>query len=579
MRRRPALLGTALISLVMPALMPPAQARPSHVAAAKPPVSPPVPVNAGAYLTAVVATLTGDMEEAARSYRTALETDPQNTDLLRRALVYSIFAGDPVVVPLAEQHLRKENGHSLIAAMVLGNDAAKRGAWKDAISRYRMVPDTGFYDLLTPLLDAWCRAGAGEGAAAIADLNRMAASRPPVATFYLTHAALIAGYSNLTSSAGELLTRAAAASSGDDLLLTRTRAAWLWKDGRRDEARELIRKVVASDPVFALSGSDLQATISIPPVTTPQQGLAHAYLVIAFLLFEEARHAPQPAISQGAEDASFFMLHLALSLDPDLTIARLRLAEVENDRKHPEEALAILRASDPKSPFARVVRFRIALLETRAGQQDAAVKELQSIVAEVPDQILPLRVLASLQAEQKNYPDAVKTWTQAIDLARRQNVRDWVLYFGRAAAFEAQGKWAEAEADLQKARTFAPDEPMILNFLGYGWIQRGQHREEAVRLLRRAMMLDPDDVAIRDSLGWALVETGDIANGTRLLEEAVEKEPLDAEMNYHLGVAYWRAGRHVEAIDQWDVALQQKPDPEVEKKIRKALSDAGSKAH
>src|SRR5690606_5409856 len=138
--------------------------------------------------------------------------------------------------------------------------------------------------------------------------------------------------------------------------------------------------------------------------------------------------------------------------------------------------------------------------------------------------------------------------------------QNWRLHFARAAARDSLGRWGDAEADLRQALALAPDQPDVMNYLGYTWVDRGENLQEGMALIRRAAELRPSSGAIVDSLGWAHYRLGDYRQAVLFLERAVELEPGSATLNDHLGDAYWRLGRRTEARFQWRRALTQQPD-------------------
>ena len=119
---------------------------------------------------------------------------------------------------------------------------------------------------------------------------------------------------------------------------------------------------------------------------------------------------------------------------------------------------------------------------------------------------------------------------------------------------------AEAEADMKKALELFPDQPLVLNYLGYSWIDQGVHLEEGMNMIRRAVEQRPDDGYIVDSLGWAYFRTGNYEEAVKNLERAVELKADDPTINDHLGDAYWRVGRTLEAHFQWSHAKDFNPD-------------------
>lgn len=543
-----------------------------HTASSAPQI--PGRVSAPDFLVGVIASHQDDYVTAARSFSAALAADPNNAALLRQTFTQAALAGAPEAVELARQSVKQPGGRTILSAFVLGNDAVRHGQWQDAATIYATMPTDALTRLLVPLLRAWCLAGAQKAPEAIQLLLLPSYEKSPIFPFYLTHAGLIASLGNDTAQANRLYEQAMTRMPGRDLLLTRARANALWQSGRQAEARDLVRQIARTDTALSLAEPELQATLTNPPLTTAQEGIAYSYVLLAFLLHQQAAHAPEAESTQQIDVASTMMLRMALALQPGLASARLMLAETEESLGHKDVALAVLKDIPPSDPLIRVARYRIALLSDALGDRTTSAQILEKLVQEQPDQPLLSRALGALLFEEKDWQGSIAAFTTAINAATSRHTLDWTLLFERAASYERAGQWPKSEADLQAARQMVPDEPLVLNFLAYGWVQRGEHLPEALSLLERALSLDPDDAAIRDSLGWALIRSGNVHKGTELLEKAAEQTPLDAEVNYHLGVAYWNLGRHSEAIDQWNVAQGLKPEPDDLARIRKALDFA-----
>jgi Flp pilus assembly protein TadD len=154
---------------------------------------------------------------------------------------------------------------------------------------------------------------------------------------------------------------------------------------------------------------------------------------------------------------------------------------------------------------------------------------------------------------------------------------NWTLFYFRAICFERTKQWPKAEADFKKALELFPDQPLVLNYLGYSWVDQGVNLDEAFKMLRRAVDLRPTDGYVVDSLGWANFKLGHYEEATRELEKAIELKPADPVVNDHLGDAYWRMGRKLDAHFQWNHARDMGPEPEdlpaILKKIDSGLPD------
>jgi tetratricopeptide (TPR) repeat protein len=189
----------------------------------------------------------------------------------------------------------------------------------------------------------------------------------------------------------------------------------------------------------------------------------------------------------------------------------------------------------------------------------------------VSDRLEILDALGNIMRAHKRYADAIPYYDEALGLVTKPERRHWVYYYARGTSYERLKNWNAAEVDLEKALSLYPDQPLILNYLGYSWIDQGRRLKEGMAHIEKAVALKPDDGYIVDSLGWAHYMQGNYKEAVRYLERAVELKPDDPVLNDHLGDALWRVGREREARFQWDQALSLKPEPEDEEKIKKKL--------
>ena len=519
----------------------------------------------GDYLAGIVAGSLGDAEAASSRLLGVLRSDPGDADLRNRAFIYSTLAGRPDAARLAPQ----VSGNPL-AALVLGNAAARAGRWDAAQTSYTQVPASPLNDLLRPLLVAWSQQGAGHTDAALATLTPLAqASSGPggsqMAGFYGLHAAMIADLAGRTQQAGRLYRQALTLYPGSDLVFVQSYASFLARGGRTDEARALVHGLGHALPLLAIAEPGLDASLSSAPVASPVQGLARVFLTMGSLLQQQGPRAREPET---------FMLRFALDLQPDLASARLLLADLQNGEDTPQAALSSLRLIPPGDPLAPVAALRIAVIEVANGKPAEGRSLLERLVRHFPNRPEPLQALGDLLQDQHDYAAAIDAYGRAIRLMSPLNGENWPILFSRATAYDRDAQWTDAQADLQHALRLAPNQPILLNYLGYSWVERKQDLEDARMMIERALDAKPDDGSIRDSLGWALLRQNDIGNAVRQLERAAEQMPEDPTVNYHLGVAYWAAGRHVEARDQWRWALLLHPDKQDEARIRAALHES-----
>ena len=255
-------------------------------------------------------------------------------------------------------------------------------------------------------------------------------------------------------------------------------------------------------------------------------------------------------------DSGLAYLRLALRLDPTLDEAWVLVGDAMSaagDKEAAREAYLKVKSGSDQYVSARG---RMALQLQGDDDKDGALRLARETLDVAPKDPRALVLYADLLRDDERYPEAVQILTRAID-AEPADTGDavWSLYYLRGASEERAGDWPKGEADLQHALMLKPDEPEVLNYLGYAWADRGEHLTEALAMLEKAAALEPKSGAIVDSLGWAHYRIHQYADAAKELERAVLLDPSDPEVNNHLGDVYWRTGRTLEARYQWNRVL------------------------
>ena len=273
-------------------------------------------------------------------------------------------------------------------------------------------------------------------------------------------------------------------------------------------------------------------------------------------------------------DAGELLVKVALALVPDMAEAHLLASEIASGRHQWNAAAAELEHISPGEPLSPVVQLRLAALYARDNRAPRAVEVLTRLAASLPDRPEPMAQLGDTLAGENRFSDAVSAYDRAVAMLPRPVAADWTLFYARGAALERLHEWPRAQADMNRALELSPDQPSALNFLGYSMADRNQNLPAAEDMIQRALHARPNDGAIVDSLGWVKLRLGDTHEALRLLEKAAELEPEDASITGHLGDAYWTAGRHLEAEEQWRRALVLKPDADEQARIEGRLKSA-----
>jgi tetratricopeptide (TPR) repeat protein len=519
----------------------------------------------GPFLAARYADAQNDPSIATQYYSAALKADPGNPALLNEGFIAAVLAGSQQAPALA----RQITGNA-VAIMLLGNQAALQGDYAAAAAQYNQLPQDELSTLLKPLLLAWAQAGAGNSGDALAGLVPLA-NGSPFGGVYIINAALIADTSNDMKDAAQLYAAADDADNAPNLRLAQILASWRARQGDLDGAKAELQQMAASHPGLAIALPALEKDIVAPVIKTPTDGLAEAYLAIAGSL-------DQPA--QTLLRVTF--LRFALGLRPDLGAARLLLASIQSGDGLPagatvsddqlRQALATLQAIPTSDPLYAPAALQAAELMASLGQTRQAVALLEKLAAANPHNIDALQEAGDILRSNSQFNDAIPYYNRAIAvLPAPPPPEAWTLYYDRGIALDQSGHWAAAEPDMRQALALSPNQPYVLNYLGYTWALQGKNLKQARSMLQQAAGLAPTEGAIVDSLGFVSLRQGQTGQALKLLTQAVEMSPDDAEVNAHLGDAFYAAGLHLQADYQWQRALALKPDAKLQAEIAAKL--------
>jgi tetratricopeptide (TPR) repeat protein len=309
---------------------------------------------------------------------------------------------------------------------------------------------------------------------------------------------------------------------------------------------------------------ETRAGKKLPPlVETPQSGAAEALYGIGATLTR-----------RGGEDLALVYLQLALYLAPNHSLALLSLADLYESVKKPQMAIKIYERVPANSPLKRNAQIQLATNLDAADRSDEAIKILKTVTTEDPKDLEAIMALGNIERGRKKFADCAQTYSLGIDVLPPNNDKaNSVYYYYRGICEERSKQWSKAEADMRKALELQPEQPHVLNYLGYSWIDQGINLDEGMKMIKRAVEQRPDDGYIVDSLGWAYYRIGNYEDAVKNLERAIDLKPEDPTINDHLGDAYWRIGRTLEAKFQWAHARDLKPEPEELPKIDAKLEN------
>ncbi len=525
----------------------------------------------GSYLAARHAGRQRDAAIEAAYYRAALKRDPKNGELLDRAFLSLVVGGDiDEAVKLAER-VALADKNDRVSRLVIGVNEIKRKQYPAARKDLAQSIRGPITDLTATLLSAWSMTGAGDSKGAVAAIDKLAGP-DWYAIFKDLHAGMIYDFANNQAEAGKRLERAYKLDSSA-LRVVEAYGSWLSRNRPPAEALgvfEAFDKVLPRHPLVVEAMTKLKAGEKLPPlVSSAQAGAGEALYGLGASLGR-----------RGGEDLGLVYLQLALHLAPNHPLALLSLADLYESIKKPDLAIKVYERIPASSPLYRNAAIQMAANLDALDRAGEAEKHLDALIKQHPDDVEAIQALGNILRGHKKFAECADVYSKGVATIAKPEKANWVIFYFRGICYERSKQWPKAEADLKKALELFPDQPHVLNYLGYSWIDQGINLDEGMAMIKKSVQQRPDDGYIVDSLGWAYYRTGNYEEAAKQLERAIELKPEDPTINDHLGDAYWRIGRTLEANFQWAHARDLKPDPDdlpkIEEKLKNGLPDETS---
>ena len=543
----------------------PIAARPAHAAAT---------AASGSYLAGQHAYREADLGAAADYMIQALAADPDNPTLLRRVLVLQIAEGRLDSLGSLARRVADLAPGDPVAALYLSLEMARQENFDGAATQLLDQPARGLMQLTRPLLLAWLLQGQGDTDAALKLLSdiRQEDGLSLLASFHSGLLLMVAGRpEEATASLEALMGRLEA----PPLRLVMT-LGWIYESqGKTDKARALYesaRRDQSDGRIIDLWIARLDRGQAPNPVATDVLGgLAEALYDIATGLRNDR-----------ATEAALIHAQLALHLDPGHASKFLLIGDLLQDQRRWEEAITAFGDVPDDSPYGWNAAMAIGESLNAMKRRDEAVAHFRAMSERHKDRHEALVRVGDLLRGQEKYQEAIAAYDAAMARIDQGTGANWTLYYVRGIAHERAKQWALAESDFQKALDLQPEQPLVLNYLAYSWIDQDIKLDEAHEMIERAVAQRPTDGYIVDSLGWVLYRKGRFEDAVRQLERAIELQPNDPVINDHLGDAYWQVGRRLEARFQWQRVLTLKPEDKslieaVDKKLKDGLPESATR--
>ncbi|HAJ90387.1 MAG TPA: hypothetical protein DCM27_05160 [Rhodospirillaceae bacterium] len=516
----------------------------------------PPPTLSGSFLSGQFAQNRSDWESASNYFAKILDSAPADHDIQRRLMALQMGSGHyDQAIAMAEKISKSDSKDKTLANLLIALSTFKAGKFNEALQLVGNYQTDALGIAILPLIKTW--AEAGQGTTDIAQLK----DSPSL----IYQAVLVSAFTQNKEALAQLAKSYDFTKTPTPVTRLEDIALIFAHYGETEEAKSIYTALKSGVPDRAIFYDDQIKAIdsnSLPPLpkqlSSPQVGLSEAIFDMAQIL------------SHGYQDSSRLFAHMSLYLNPDNVASYELLAQIASDNKLYSEATAYLSRIDTtgNSEQNNQTARQIAQLQVLAGHPEEAIRILGELVKNQKNIDAQIQI-GDIYRSQDDFKNALKAYNTAYDLLGGTiTAKYWDLSFARGMTNERLKNWAQAEKDLQTALLFEPDQPYVLNYLGYSWADQGVNLDKAAEMIEKAVRLKPDDGAIVDSLGWIYFRLGQYDKAVATLEKAIQLAPTEPELNDHLGDAYWNVGRKSEAQFQWKRAASFATDADMIAKIQ-----------
>ncbi|BCG81654.1 tetratricopeptide repeat protein [Mesorhizobium sp. 113-3-3] len=527
----------------------------------------------GAYLAARIAEGDNDLDSAIAYYKQALAFDPSDTGLQQSLMLSLIAQGRFDESLVYADKLKEVPDVERFSRLALAVDSFHKKDFTKAQYWLKLSLESDLDRLISGVMSGWAEQGAGHASDAMASIDKL--QGPDwFGLFKSFHRALVADASNMPDKAEAIYaatmqdTAAGGAAPETWMRNAQAYASFLARKGDKAKAISVLDQAEAFSPgkleIVALRDRISKGDKIAPFVSGPSDGASEILLDLATALNRG-----------GGEPFVRLYLQYALALRPDSDAALVQLAAVAEQLKDGEGAIALYRRIPDSSPLKELSDLQLGLNLADLDRHEEAITHLKAFVEAHPNDMRAYLALGGVYSSKEDFRSAANLYDKAVEVLKTPTAANWNIFYQRGIAYERLKEWPKAEPNFRKALELQPDQPQVLNYLGYSWVDMNTNLKEGLAMIQKAVDLRPSDGYIVDSLGWAYFRLGRFDDAVREMERAVSLKPEDPVLNDHLGDAYWRVGRKLEATFQWNQARDLKPDPDVlatlQQKLMKGL--------
>jgi len=523
----------------------------------------------GEYLTGRHALFNHQYDVAADNYLEAIKQDPENIELMQFSLSVFIAAGRFEDAFFVNEKLKEMDAQNEVSNILDFFNKTKNKSYIEALIDIDELSSTGIMNLIKPFFRAWIDAAEGSTSEINAVVNSFEEENN-FNFFNFFQAGLIYEYLEDFEKAESFYAQALNERGLLNLRAVEAYGKILKKNGKTEKAISILEDYIDQAP----ANEQLKATLIEvrndeqfePFVSSLDEGFAEIFYTVSTILMQD-----------NVKSIATNFLQYAAFFKPEFPLVHFLQAQIFESDQYYRGAQNEFDKIKTDSPLYFQSKLQRAWLYNDMDRPEETIGALLKLEKEYPDNREVLNSIAEFYRMNERFAEAIPAYSKVIDNIEEENVRDWIIYYTRGIVFDQEKRWAEAEMDFKKALEIRPEQPMVLNYLAYSWVDRGLNYVEAKKMLIRAVELRPNDGYIVDSLGWALYKMGDYEEAVPVLERAAQLETQDWAINDHLGDAYWTVGRKNEARFQWRHALSLSPDEDKIDLIKSKIKDGYTK--
>ncbi|MEM6811622.1 MAG: tetratricopeptide repeat protein [Pseudomonadota bacterium] len=503
----------------------------------------------GSYLAGQFAQNQKDWETASRYIHSIAKDESRTKEIENHAMILAMSAGEYQKAIDKAYKINEADTENVLATLFMSLDHFKQEDYSAAIQTLETINQNSIASFIIPILKLWAES---------AD-QKFSTAQLPSTNLYVYHAMLAGLISENKEEALKYAVKAFNISELDyrdaekyaDLFYTYDQ-----KKAALDVYKQLEKQNLANDRVkekiATLENEENITDFKYDIVTSPKDGAATVFLDMAEILSREF-----------SDDSANVFAQMALALNPELEKAYLIISNIFARNKRYDDAIEILQNIDEDSKSYFDVQRILAELHVQQDKDDQAIEILKSLNQENDNENALIQI-GDIHRYNENFEKAIQSYNKVLNQYEDVPERLWHVLYSRGMCYERLNKYEKSEIDLKQALEFRPNQPYLLNYLGYSWADQGIKLDQSLELIERAYRLKPDDGYIADSLGWVYYKLNEYDKAVEYLEKAVALLPYDPTINDHLGDAYWKVGRKNEARFQWSRALNNQEEEDLE---------------